>query len=72
MAEEIVPTYYAQRAAALGTLIITEAAFISPQAGGLKNRPGVYSQAQIQSWKKVVDASSSSFSCSSARENSLK
>ena len=55
-AEEIVPPYYEQRASVPGTLIITEAAFIAPNAGGLKNRPGIYSQEQIRAWKKVVDA----------------
>ncbi|KAE8447548.1 Chanoclavine-I aldehyde reductase fgaOx3 [Mollisiaceae sp. DMI_Dod_QoI] len=51
-----VPEYYAQRASAPGTLLITEATFIAPQAGGYANAPGIYSQAQIDSWKRVTDA----------------
>ena len=39
-----------------GTLIITEATFITPQASGYPNVPGIYSPAQIESWKKIVDA----------------
>jgi len=51
-----VPEYYAQRASVPGTLLITEATFISPQAGGYSNVPGIYNQAQIESWKKVTEA----------------
>jgi NADPH2 dehydrogenase len=51
-----VPEYYAQRASVPGTLLITEATFIAPQAGGYGNAPGIWSQAQIKSWKKVTDA----------------
>jgi NADPH2 dehydrogenase len=51
-----VPEYYAQRASVPGTLLITEATFIAPQAGGYGNAPGIWSQAQIQAWKKVTDA----------------
>ncbi|KAH6670487.1 NADPH dehydrogenase [Halenospora varia] len=48
--------YYAQRASAPGTLLITEATFIAPQAGGMTNVPGIWNDAQIQAWKKVADA----------------
>lgn len=51
-----VPEYYAQRASSPGTLLITEATFIAPQAGGYGNAPGIWSDAQIASWKKVTDA----------------
>ncbi|PSN67383.1 FMN-linked oxidoreductase [Corynespora cassiicola Philippines] len=51
-----VPEYYAQRASVPGTLLVTEATFISPQAGGYPNVPGIYNQAQIDAWKKVTDA----------------
>jgi len=52
----MVAEYYAQRASTPGTLLITEATFISPQAGGYANVPGIYSREQIASWKKVTDA----------------
>ena len=51
-----VAEYYAQRACVPGTLLITEATFIAPLAGGYGNAPGIYSQAQIESWKKVTAA----------------
>lgn len=47
--------YYAQRASVPGTLIITEAVFITPQAGGYKRIPGIWSDAQIEGWRKIVD-----------------
>lgn len=46
--------YYAQRATA--GLLITEATVISEQAIGWQNTPGIYSQAQAEAWKQVVDA----------------
>jgi len=51
-----VPEYYAQRGSYPGTLLITEATFIAPQAGGFSNAPGIWSPAQIASWKNVTDA----------------
>ena len=46
-------SYYAQRASAPGSLLITEATIISHNAGGFAHVPGVYTDAQIQGWKKV-------------------
>ena len=46
--------YYAQRADA--ALVITEATNISPQAVGYALTPGVWSDAQVEAWKPVVDA----------------
>ncbi|KAK2629446.1 hypothetical protein QTJ16_000266 [Diplocarpon rosae] len=51
-----VPEYYAQRGSVPGTLLVSEATFIAPLAGGFGNVPGIYSDAQIASWKKVTDA----------------
>lgn len=51
-----VKEYYAQRASVPGTLIITEATFITPRAGGMPNVPGIYSEAQVAAWKEVTDA----------------
>lgn len=48
--------YYAQRASAPGTLLITEATFISPHASGYSHVPGIYNEAQIFGWKAVTDA----------------
>jgi NADPH2 dehydrogenase len=51
-----VAEYYAQRASVPGTLLVSEATYIAPLAGGYGNAPGIYSQAQIESWKKVTAA----------------
>jgi len=51
-----VKRYYEQRASVPGTLLITEATFITPQAGGYNNVPGIWSTEQIQAWKEVTDA----------------
>jgi N-ethylmaleimide reductase len=47
-------TYYSQRASA--GLLITEATQISAQAQGYQDTPGLYTQPQIDSWRKVTDA----------------
>jgi len=45
--------YYSQRASTPGTMIITEATYISQKASGQANAPGLYSKEQIAAWKKV-------------------
>lgn len=46
--------YYRQRASVPGTLIITEASVIAPQAGGYKiPEPGIWGKNHIAAWKKV-------------------
>ena len=51
---DLTVTYYTQRAGA--GLIITEGSQISKQAVGYINTPGIYSEEQVQGWKKVTDA----------------
>ncbi|MFS2225112.1 alkene reductase [Pantoea sp. B65] len=51
---ELAATYYAQRATA--GLLITEATQVSAQAQGYQDTPGIYTQAQIDGWRKVTDA----------------
>lgn len=46
-------SYYSQRASTAGSLLITEGTFISHDAGGYAHVPGIYTDAQIQGWKKV-------------------
>lgn len=53
---DMVADYYAQRASIPGTLIISEATFISPQAGGFSCAPGIYNEDQIRAWRKVTNA----------------
>ena len=51
---ELNATYYAQRASA--GLIITEATQVTPHGMGYPLTPGIYSAAQTQGWRRVVDA----------------
>ena len=51
---EYAPTYYGQRASA--GLIITEATNISPMAKGYVRTPGIYTGAQIESWRAVTES----------------
>ena len=37
-------------------MIIAEATQISPKGQGYPNTPGIYSDAQIEAWKKITDA----------------
>ena len=46
--------YYTQRSSVPGTFLITEAAFVSPEASGVPNAPGIWNEAQISAWKKVL------------------
>jgi len=57
--ENLVPTqamaeYYARRAEA--GLIISEAVIIRPDGQGYPNTPGLFTQEQIEGWKKVTSA----------------
>ncbi|KAL4861035.1 hypothetical protein BDV12DRAFT_208450 [Aspergillus spectabilis] len=52
----ITTTCYEQRASIPGTLLITEATQISAAHGGVPHGPGIWSDAQVQSWKKITDA----------------
>ncbi|KAI9375935.1 hypothetical protein BJX61DRAFT_41756 [Aspergillus egyptiacus] len=49
-------TYYEQRASVPGTLIIAEATQISTKHAGYPHGPGIWSEEQIQAWKKITDA----------------
>ena len=51
---DLAPQYYAMRADA--GLLITEASQISQQGQGYQDTPGIYTDAQVEGWKKVTDA----------------
>ena len=51
---ELNATYYAQRASA--GLIIAEATQVSPQGKGYAFTPGIYSDEQVEGWRKVTSA----------------
>ena len=45
--------YYSQRTGAPGTLLISPATFIAPEAGGYTHTEGIWSEEQIETWKEV-------------------
>src|SRR5271156_1844548 len=52
---DLMAAYYGQRASP-GGLMITEATFISPAGNGGYASPGIVTDAQVDGWRKVVDA----------------
>jgi N-ethylmaleimide reductase len=54
MANALMAEYYSQRSAA--GLLITEGTFISKQAVGWVNAPGIYTDEQAEAWKIVTEA----------------
>lgn len=46
--------YYAQRAGA--GLIITEGTFVAPEGRGYLRTPGIFTERQVEGWKRVTDA----------------
>ena len=51
---ELMVEYYRQRAST--GLILTEATVVSPQGIGYAETPGIWSQEQVEGWKKVTQA----------------
>lgn len=45
--------YYRQRASVPGTLLISESITIAPECGGRPHVPGIWSEEQIQAWRKA-------------------
>ena len=52
---DLMREYYTQRASD-GGLIISEATTISPSARGWFGAPGIYTDRQVEGWKKIVDS----------------
>lgn len=50
---DLMATYYRQRAGA--GLVISEATAVSPQGNGWVDAPGIYTEAQREGWRRVVD-----------------
>ena len=48
--------YYTQRASVPGTLLIAEATLISPTHAGVPHAPGIWTEAQIEGWRKITNA----------------
>ncbi|KAH8552880.1 hypothetical protein BGW37DRAFT_527597 [Umbelopsis sp. PMI_123] len=53
---DLVVEYYRQRTGNGGGLLITDATMISPTTGGISGAPGIYTEEQIEGWKKVTNA----------------
>jgi 2,4-dienoyl-CoA reductase-like NADH-dependent reductase (Old Yellow Enzyme family) len=51
---DLMKQYYVQRAGA--GLILTEATSVTPMGVGYANTPGIWSEAQVEGWKKITDA----------------
>lgn len=47
--------YYSKRSQFAGSLLTTEATFVSEQAGLYSNVPGIWNGKQVQAWKKITD-----------------
>ena len=47
--------YYDKRSQYPGSLITTEATFVSEQGGGYPQIPGIWNEKHAQAWKKIVD-----------------
>ena len=62
-----VKEYYAQRASTPGTLLFTEGTVVGPQAYGIKGTPGIWSDRQVEAWKKVGP-----FQCTGMLTNNLE
>ena len=54
LANDLIETYYTQRASA--GLIITEAVAVSPDGLGYARIPAIYNNEQTESWKKITQA----------------
>ena len=50
---EMMIEHYVQRASTPGTLLLSEGTVIAPQAGGMDNVPGIWSDEQVVAWKRV-------------------
>ncbi|KAI5963059.1 uncharacterized protein KGF55_002851 [Candida pseudojiufengensis] len=48
--------YYSQRAQYPGTLLVTEATYVSRAAGGYDDVPAISTEEETKAWKKIVDA----------------
>jgi len=51
---DLMASYYAQRASA--GLILTEATSVTPMGVGYADTPGIWSQEQVEGWKKITKA----------------
>ncbi|KAJ3547468.1 hypothetical protein NM208_g1496 [Fusarium decemcellulare] len=56
VAMPFVERYYADRASAPGTLVISEATGVSLQDAGVRQGPAFVTDEQVAAWKKVIDA----------------
>ncbi|XP_021771310.1 12-oxophytodienoate reductase 3-like [Chenopodium quinoa] len=55
MPNDALEKYYTQRSTP-GGLLIAEGTLISQTAGGFAHCPGIYTEQQVEAWKKIVDS----------------
>jgi NADPH2 dehydrogenase len=60
---ELVAEHYKQRGSTPGTLLVTEGTLIADKMGGIRNVPGIWSEEQIEGWKKVGKVFTESDAC---------
>lgn len=51
--QKVMAEYYSQRGSIPGTLLVSEATLIAQKAGQYLHAPGIWSDAQMEGWKKV-------------------
>lgn len=51
----LVEEYYYQRSLRPGTLVLSEATYISPAAGGDDFIPGIWNKTQVNAWKQIIN-----------------
>ncbi|CAK9440004.1 uncharacterized protein LODBEIA_P41040 [Lodderomyces beijingensis] len=56
MPSDLMLEYYTQRAQYPGTLLVTEATFVSRAAGGYDGAPAIATPDETRAWRKIVDA----------------
>ncbi|KAE9407518.1 NADH:flavin oxidoreductase/NADH oxidase [Gymnopus androsaceus JB14] len=54
--QKVMAEYYSQRGSIPGTLLVSEATLIAQKAGQYLHAPGIWSDAQMEGWKKVTEA----------------
>ncbi|ODV58955.1 NADH:flavin oxidoreductase/NADH oxidase [Ascoidea rubescens DSM 1968] len=52
---KLMEKYYDDRSKTPGSLIITEGTLVSPFIGGSRHAPGIWNEAQVNSWKQIID-----------------
>ncbi|ODV80811.1 NADH:flavin oxidoreductase/NADH oxidase [Suhomyces tanzawaensis NRRL Y-17324] len=52
---DLIVDYYDDRSKTKGSFLIAEATFVSPQAVGISNAPGIWTDRHVKAWKAITD-----------------